>query len=161
MSIQVFCGFPGVGKSTLFRSIQNRLRHTQEIPDTSVVDFDTNGYRTDPNYPSNYVDGLCELLPHVNVIFTMAERGIVDALTQQQITHYLIYPHPTLRNEYLERYIDRGDSLPSIRFFRDQWESLLDNLRRVRHPYSIPVELGRGETLRDRFYFNGVMLELR
>jgi len=161
MQPHVVCGFPGVGKSRMFRSIQNQLYHTKSIPDDTVIDLDTNGYRGDPTFPVNYIRMLKCHLSTARIIFAATEMPIIQQLINQEIFHYRVYPHPSLLDDYLIRYIDRGDSFSSVRYFQKQWGVLIRELRSIEDSYSHPVELLWNETVEDRFHFDGINLRLR
>jgi len=86
---------------------------------------------------------------------------IIQQLINQEIFHYRVYPHPSLLDDYLIRYIDRGDSFSSVRYFQKQWGVLIRELRSIEDSYSHPVELLWNETVEDRFHFDGINLRLR
>lgn len=133
--MQIIAGFPGVGKSYLFDRAQ-RLR---------VLDSDSSKFSKD-DFPHNYIDHI-KSVDGVDVLLISSHKAVRDALRAEQIRYTLVYPHKSLKNEYIERYRMRGSSEDFIKLIANNWDAWIDELEKEVWPDN--VVLGKDEHLTD------------
>lgn len=111
---KVICGFPGVGKSTLFNS---GIKCTDS--DSSKFDKDL--------FPGNYVDHIQALLDkgEVDYIFVSTHAVVRRELMKRGIPYTLVYPNIQLKEEYLERYRERGSPEAFISLMDKSWTTFV------------------------------------
>lgn len=94
---KIICGFPGIGKSTLFNSGLN------------CTDSDSSKFPKD-DFPNNYIQHIKSLIKkdEHEYIFVSSHDSVRSALVEEGIPFTLVYPSIGLKKEYLERYKERG-----------------------------------------------------
>lgn len=94
----VICGFPGLGKSSAAG---------KHIADLDSADF------MGPNRWEDYERAIKEQIGKVNYILVSCHPETRAILKNLGIHYYIAYPDRSLKEEYLERYRKRGDSIES------------------------------------------------
>lgn len=111
---KVICGFPGVGKSTLFNS---GLKCT----DSDSSKFDK------ADFPRNYIEHIKQqmLRNDLDYIFVSSHDTVRTALIREGIAYTLVYPSLTLKDEYIKRYEQRGSPASFIKLMGDNWTNFI------------------------------------
>lgn len=109
--------FPGTGKSFLFENSERK------ILDSDSSKFDKS------NFPQNYIQHIKENIGKVEIIFVSSHKIVREALVREELDFYLVYPEKYLKNEYLERYKNRGDTQEFVQLISDNWDNWLFELR--------------------------------
>lgn len=110
MPVQVICGFPGVGKSTLFRD-----RGDQKILDSDSSTFDK------AEFPANYIAHIKEKIAEGYTILASTHDVVRQALVDNDIPFGIVYPALNCKAEYLQRYADRGSPQGFIDLMDSKW----------------------------------------
>jgi adenylate kinase family enzyme len=133
---RILCGFPGVGKSYLAKQ-------------ANVLDTDSSAFAKDAQWPQNYVDVLIERASHGlhELILASTHKEVRDGLAKAGQRTILVYPDPLLKEEYLNRYRERGSPEPFIRLMELRWEEFLSDCRRQQNAWH--WMLGPGQYLAD------------
>ena len=110
MKTKVYSAFPGVGKTTYFNTT-----------DKNVLDSDSSKFDK-KNFPANYIDHIERNIqnPNVDKILVSSHKDVRDALLKKGIPYVLVYPNREIKNEYIQRYKDRGNN--------DAFVDLLDKM---------------------------------
>lgn len=113
---KVISGFPGVGKSTLFK---------QGI---SCLDSDSSTFDKS-DFPRNYIEHIKLNLEkdEYDYIFVSSHKVVREALVEAGIAFTLVYPDMNLKYEYLERYQDRKSPPAFLTLMMDNWESFISD----------------------------------
>ena len=135
MSTKVYAVFPGVGKT-----------HFAETAGPRVSDIDSRHFAKD-QFPENYIAHIKTKLNSADIVLVTCHKVVLEALMKEGIPFKLVYPNRDLRQEYLERFKARGDKKQFIESLEAKWNTLLDELERVRSAPHIVVK--SGEYLRD------------
>jgi hypothetical protein len=109
--------FPGVGKTHFYKNINNML----------VLDSDSSKFDKS-KFPQNYVDHIQNLIGKVDIILISTHKEVRDELTKRGIFFNLIYPDKSLKNEYIERYEERGSDENFIKLIDKHWDNWIDEL---------------------------------
>lgn len=123
----IVAGFPGVGKSAAARKC------------VDYIDMESSAYHwttdatgetyVNPEWPRNYVDAILETDKNNTgkVILTSSHESVIELLTKQR--HIIVVvPGVDQRNEYLIRYLRRGDPVDFINGMATYWHKYLDGI---------------------------------
>lgn len=150
----IICGFPGVGKT----SAEQRCRQ--------AIDCESSGFhyifdptevnaknpagvlKENPNWVKEYVDKLVELATDVRYHYVLASthQEVRDELNARFIPYVVVVPDRSLKDEYLVRYVKRGDSAEFIMGIYEYWE---DWLKAIDIEAPAVIHLKSGEYLAD------------
>lgn len=110
----VFSGFPGVGKSTVFRSADGLV-----VADSDSSTFDK------AEFPGNYLMHIQETRPKVDVLLVSSHNVVRDELEERGIPFHLVYPTVDQKDEYMARYKERGSPQPFLDLMDQNWEKFI------------------------------------
>lgn len=140
---KVISGFPGVGKSTLFRDGKGKSMYDS---DSSLYSWISAGVRN-PEFPANYIERIEASLGCIDYIFVSSHKVVRDALKEAGIEYTLVYPDIESKQEYIGRYISRGSDDAFIDFMYSNWDEFIDEIELEDYPEMI--KLKQGEYLAD------------
>lgn len=139
----IICGFPGIGKSYATKAIEDRAM---------VSDSDSSLFNKE-HFPSNYVKHLTTLTEIQKnttkplYIFASSHKEVREALLEAGLPFVVVVPHPDLKEEYLERYKERGSPEAFIKLLDANFENWI---REVQADTRLKVVvLDKGQTLMD------------
>lgn len=112
----VVSGFPGTGKSHFFNST-----------DKNVLDSDSSKFDKS-DFPRNYIEHIKENIGVADIIFVSSHKDVRDALVENNIKFVLAYPSIELKEEYIQRYIDRGSPDGFVNLISNNWNLWLTEL---------------------------------
>lgn len=138
----VFCGFPGTGKSTITKNAEKYgLKHCHVHKDnngeieitvpagelTPVFDSDSSLFDKE-HFPGNYIKHIQGILnQYPNAVILMSSHDTVrEALKDAGIVYTLVYPQRELKEEYLERYEQRGSPEAFVKMMDNKWNDFID-----------------------------------
>lgn len=128
----VVCGFPGVGKSHLFRN-----RGDEKITDSDSSQFDK------AFFPSNYIAHIKEKLADGYIVMCSTHDVVREALADEGIKYLLVYPKRKCKAEYIQRYIDRGSPAAFVKLIDGKWDDFVASCE-APEPCSIHMCLDTG-----------------
>lgn len=114
--VLVVSAFPGVGKS-FFAGVSGY----------KVLDFESSQYSylsngsRNPSFPVNYIEFMKAQLDSFDMVLISSHAEVRRALYFQEIPFTLVYPHSSLKQEYLERYRLRGSDQNFINLVDSKW----------------------------------------
>lgn len=144
----IICGFPGVGKSTA-----ERMR--KDVADVESTGFhwkvDENGFLThdeNENWVSDYVDHIKDMASQYGYpyILVSSHKKVREEMDERGVPYVVVVPDKGLRDEYLIRYIMRGDIQSFIKTVYRHWYEWLDEIEASDAPV---VHLSAGQTMTD------------
>jgi len=110
----VFSGFPGVGKSTVFRKADGLV-----VADSDSSTFDKS------EFPDNYLMHIQETRPNVDVLLVSSHNVVRDELEERGIPFHLVYPTVDQKEDYMKRYRERGSPQPFLDLMDQNWEKFI------------------------------------
>lgn len=115
----VISGFPGTGKSTLFKKYEG----------TNFVLLDSDSSKFDKvNFPSNYITHIKANIGKADVIFVSSHKAVRDAMTVDGISFIPVFPSKSRKAEFLENYRQRGNTKEFIQLLSDNWDAWIDEM---------------------------------
>ena len=144
----IICGFPGIGKST---AAANR---------TDIVDAESSAFshpfnpetmrqEANPKFPKNYVKHLKQLASRIggySYVLASCHKTVRDEMERQGIPFVVVVPATYLVDEYMARYLKRGDRAEFIGDIYSHWQEWLDEIESRKQPV---IHLMEHETLSD------------
>ena len=132
----VLSAFPGCGKSHLFRN-----KGDKKILDSDSSTFDKS------QFPENYIKHIKSNVGDVDIILVSSHKEVRDALQNEGINFTLVYPKRDIKDEYIQRYIDRGNDGKFVELLKNNWDNWMTELEEQKGCNK--VELNKGEYLSD------------
>lgn len=115
---KVISAFPGCGKSHLY----NILKETIDILDSDSSKFDK------ANFPKNYIDHIKDNISKVDIILVSSHEDVRKELVKNKIDFTLVFPHISLKDQYIERYKKRGSPENFIKLLDNNWDNWIEQL---------------------------------
>jgi len=123
MKTKIISAFPGTGKSYY------HIKYPGITLDSDSSNFswvkDENGNNTkerNPEFPQNYINHIKENIGKYKYIFVSSHKEVRDALLDNCLFFYVVYPNERRKDEFLERYRSRGNDEKFIQLISDNWE---------------------------------------
>lgn len=110
--------FPGCGKSYFFKN-------NKEL---NTLDSDSSGFDK-RNFPDNYIKHIKENIGKADIIFISSHKEVRDALVDNGLKFTLIYPNKSIKKEFIQRYIDRGNEDSFVKLLEENWDNWLGELK--------------------------------
>lgn len=123
MKTRIISAFPGTGKSYFY----NKNKETTIDSDSSnfswIKDKDGNNTKErNPKFPQNYISHIKENIGKYEFIFVSSHKEVRDALKNNCLFFYLVYPSISRKNEYIKRYEDRNSPTSFISLISNKWD---------------------------------------
>lgn len=131
--LKVYSAFPGCGKTTYYRT------SGKNVLDSDSSTFDKK------NFPQNYLEHIKYNLNNdtVDRILVSSHKEVRDALTSNGINYVLVYPERELKDEYIQRYKDRGNNDSFIKLFNNNWDVWMDEMDQQKGCYKVRLKTGQ------------------
>ena len=129
--------FPGTGKTYYC------YRDADYMPQGFATDSDSSKFDK-ANFPANYIEHIKEKIKQGYArIFISSHKEVRDALVANGLKFTLVYPKENLKEEYLQRYKERGSSQAFIDLIDKNWSNWLFELHRQAGCTHIELESGQ------------------
>lgn len=127
---ELISAFPGTGKSYFNKNSE------KETLDSDSSNFDKS------KFPENYIEHIKKNMGKVDIIFISSHKEVRDALLKNELDFTLIYPDKKLKDEYIKRYIERGNDEGFIKLLGDNWDEWISDMEKVNGPKHIKLKSG-------------------
>jgi hypothetical protein len=154
---RIICGFPGVGKSQLVKSINERYSGKRTIDaDAEVVSkyhwIDNDRSKgAQAEWPNNYLDFIKKCANTYEYVFVSTHTEILDALCKSVLENNVLIVTPSIDryDEFMVNYENRGTSPELRKRISDNWEKWITAL----YDRNLPViTLEKGEFMKDAYH---------
>lgn len=115
----IICGFPGTGKTWFYAD----YAPTNFSIDSDSSQFDKN------HFPENYIKHIISNIGKYQYIFVSSHKEVREALSQNGVEFTLVYPKISLKEEYIERYKQRGNEDSFINLLQTNWDEWIEDLQ--------------------------------
>jgi hypothetical protein len=135
---RVICGFPGVGKTSLFTALKSA-----GFP---ILDSDSSLFDK-TQFPMNYIEHIKNALENGYWVLCSTHTVVRNALTMSGIRYVLAAPaHKYLKDEYMARYRERGSPEAFLKLMDAKWDEFMEDVW-VNDKHGIHYGLAEGEFL--------------
>lgn len=110
--------FPGTGKSYFYKN-----------SDKKVLDSDSSTFDKS-DFPQNYINHIKSNIGKADVICISSHEEVRDALVENDLKFTLVYPDISLKEEYIERYKERGSPDSFVKLLDANWENWIGQLEK-------------------------------
>ena len=123
MKTRIISAFPGTGKSYFYNENKSTTIDSDSSEFSWVKDDQGNNTKErNPNFPQNYIEHIKENIGKYDFIFVSSHKEVREALKYNCIFFYLIYPDVNRKEEFVQRYIDRGSPNGFIKLIESNWD---------------------------------------
>jgi hypothetical protein len=142
MKTKVYSTFPGCGKTTYFNTT-----------DRNVLDSDSSKFDK-KHFPGNYLDHIEKNIedPNVDKILVSSHKDVREGLVRRKIPFVMVYPDRDIKDEYIQRYKDRGNNDEFVDLLEKNWDNWMDEMDEMSVPVGqilYKVRLKSGQYLSD------------
>jgi hypothetical protein len=142
MKTKVYSTFPGCGKTTYFNTT-----------DRNVLDSDSSKFDK-KHFPGNYLDHIEKNIedPNVDKILVSSHKDVREGLVRRKILFVMVYPDRDIKDEYIQRYKDRGNNDEFVDLLEKNWDNWMDEMDEMSVPVGqilYKVRLKSGQYLSD------------
>lgn len=127
MKTTIISAFPGTGKSIYHQKHKETTLDSDSSNFSWVVGENGNKVRN-PEFPKNYVAHIKENIGKYEFIFVSSHKSVRDALLNECIFFYIVYPEAKRKEEFIERYKNRGDDENFIKLVSDNWDKWIKEI---------------------------------
>lgn len=118
---RIISAFPGTGKSTYHKN------HPDTTLDSDSSNFSwivVNGEKVrNPEFPTNYIEHIKSNIGKYEFIFVSSHKEVREALKNNCLFFYLIYPSERHKGIYIKRYKERGNQESFIEILDKNWDN--------------------------------------
>ncbi len=139
---KIISAFPGTGKSYFH---QNTGLQTLDS-DSSTYSWVSKGVRN-PDFPNNYISHIRDNIGSADVILVSSHKEVRDALVNGDIHYTLAYPDRSLKDEYVERFRQRGSPDTFVELVSTNWDNWISELEAQKS--CDHIRLSKGQYLSD------------
>jgi hypothetical protein len=112
---------PGVGKTTYHKNNPETTLDSDSSGFSWVVNENGEKVRNS-EFPQNYINHIKENIGKYKYIFVSSHKEVRDALLDNCLYFYLVYPTNSRKEEFIQRYRDRGNDKNFIKLVKTNWE---------------------------------------
>ena len=116
---RVISAFPGCGKSYFYRNCINKI----------AMDSDS-GTFDKTKFPQNYIAHIKENIGKADIILVSSHDVVRDALVRNDIEFTMVYPDISIKDEYIDRYIKRGNNEGFVELLKQNWETWIGDVEK-------------------------------
>lgn len=156
---KIISGFPGVGKTYITSNNNSKL----VILDSDSSKFswlDVKNKIRHPDFPQNYIDHILDNIYSSDIIFVSSHDIVRNALKDNNIEYYLVYPDKSLKEEYIKRYKNRGTDENFISFVSNNWDAFIDEMDNETFANKIKLEKP-SHTMENVIYSGKILSQLQ
>ena len=120
MRTMIISAFPGTGKTEFFKKNKGRVLDS-DSSEFSWIEKDGEKVRN-PDFPINYLEHIVNNVGFYDYILVSSHKEVRDLLLNNCIFFHLIFPPASKKEEYIERYRQRGSSESFIELLSNNFE---------------------------------------
>lgn len=164
MKTLIIRGYPGVGKTYVGKKydyiIDLESSDYKWIYDDKAINMNkelrkTTPYKQlNPEYPKNYINKIKSLIGNVKVILIAPDEDIRIELDKNNIEYTICIPDKTCKEEYYNRFVNRGNTKEFIDIRIDNFDNRIEELMNQKYPLII---LKSNEYLEDYLKEKGII----
>jgi len=131
----IVASYAGTGKTTLAKTLPQRFVDFVCMPYKYLLEPNNNcgeSCKANPNnimqdeWPYNYVSAISEALNSDKILLIPTDLYVLALLREKKIPYFLCYPCRHAKDNYLGRFLDRGNTTDFIDVFIGRWDNFID-----------------------------------
>jgi hypothetical protein len=148
-SARIISAFPGTGKSHFAREYSDEM--VLDLASTTFrwLTTEDGGREKNPDFPANYLECIKQNLGVASLVLVSTHQEITNTLVDEGLPFTLVYPERELKDEYLDRFKQRGSPETFVTSLANRWDSFIDHLEL--QPGCERIRLTSGQYLSDIF----------
>lgn len=116
--MQIISAFPGTGKSHFFKNPGDF--------EGLILDSDSSTFPKE-HFPGNYIEHIQKSVAQQKLMLVSSHDAVRLALKEVNLPFVLIYPAIGLKDEYLERYKQRGSPEGFLKLMDQKWDDFVNS----------------------------------
>ncbi len=112
---QIICGFAGIGKSHCAKNSEG------------VVDLESTPFKKNWDF---YADVAEHMGKNGYYVLTACHKEWRDKLKERGIEYAVVIPHKEMKQEYMRRYKDRGNTPEFIKMIDENFEKFIEEIEK-------------------------------
>lgn len=128
MKTKIIAAFPGTGKSYFIASLGQVIKAIDLDTNDYTQGYDKNGKVVNQGFPENYLRSIKGAIGQTSILFIGCQPEVLNLLREEGVSALLVYPNRRLKEEYMSRFRERGDSQGFRNLMYDNWDQFLDYL---------------------------------
>lgn len=124
----IISGFPGIGK-TYFCERNKDALDLDSSNFTWFYDEEFNRKERRPDFPNNYIKSIRENIGKYKYILVSTHDEVRKALQDEGLPFVVVYPSIDRKDEFIQRYKDRGNNQFFIDIVSQNWETWINGIK--------------------------------
>lgn len=142
MRTRIISAFPGTGKTYYYNKYPEKCLDSDSSLFSWVINEKNEKVRN-PEFPNNYIQHIKDNIGKYEFIFVSTHKEVREALLDNCLFFYLVYPDRHRKEEFIQRYKDRGDDKEFVKLLENNYNKWIKELyfcevgcKRVRFGFS-------------------------
>ena len=124
----IISAFPGTGKSYIFNNSNISCIDSDSSQFSWIKDSDGNNTKErNSKFPQNYIEHIKKNIGKYEFIFVSSHKEVRDALIENCLFFYSVWPDIEDKPAYIQRYKDRGNDDKFIEFIFSNWNEFVED----------------------------------
>lgn len=140
--VRIISAFPGTGKTFFCENVNPKALGIR----FSEYAWISRGTRN-LDFPKNYIEKIKNSMRESELILVSSHAEVVKGLLREKLDFTLVFPSMNLKEEYLRRIKQRGDSEEYVELLSKNWESWVGELESQKD--CVKIKLSAGQYLAD------------
>ena len=131
--------YPACGKTYSYKNFKKMLPCTNKVDELVILDSDSskfgwiykNGIKTNqrnPNFIQDYINHIKENVGKADIIFVSSHKEVRQALRNNNIKYFIVYPMLDMKDVIIERMVKRGNDEKFIELQKRQFEESVNEI---------------------------------
>lgn len=138
---KIIAGFPGVGKS----NVNETSKLSTCDSDSSMFSWlDKDHTIRNPNFIVDYINEIKARCKEYDFVFISTHKDILIELSKVNLDNlYIVLPERGLKDEYIQRYKNRGSSESFINNINKNWDVFINDIESISNAKLIYLKSGQ------------------
>lgn len=128
MKTQIIAAFPGTGKSYFVANLGTTSTAIDLDTNDYTQGYDKNGKVINNEFPDNYLHAIKQAIGQATYLFVGCQPEVLDMLRKEDMNIVLVYPERQLKDEYMNRFNERGSSHEFSNLIFNRWDQFINYL---------------------------------
>lgn len=145
----IVSAFAGVGKTTLAKKYEKDVIDLESgnfkwIENGNTEETKGDNKRTlNPRFPINYLEAIKKANSQYKVVLISQHDVIRKCLDAVKLDYIIVYPDITMKQEFIDRYKNRGNNDNFVNLISTKWENWITDLNNIHNHKKIILKSGQ------------------